>query len=98
MPCVCVCACAQSIRLCPHGSWSTRLLCPWNFPRKNTGVGCHAFLQGIFLTQGSNQRLFLSPVLAGSFFIKDIFSKLKQKQASKQKQKPQTKKLDIEKL
>ena len=25
----------------------------WNFPGKNTGVGCHALLQGIFLTQGS---------------------------------------------
>ena len=24
------------------------------FPGKNTWVGCHAFLQGIFLTQGSN--------------------------------------------
>ena len=26
-------------------------------PGKNTGVGCHAFLQGIFLTQGSNLQL-----------------------------------------
>ena len=29
-------------------------LCPWDFPGKNTGVGCHFLLQGIFLTQGSN--------------------------------------------
>ena len=28
-----------------------------DFPGKNTGVGCHALLQGIFLTQGSNQCL-----------------------------------------
>ena len=28
-----------------------RLLCPWNFPDKNTGVGCYFLLQGIFLTQ-----------------------------------------------
>ena len=28
-----------------------------NSPGKNTGVGCHAFLQGIFLTQGSNLGL-----------------------------------------
>ena len=35
-----------------------RLLCPWDFPGKNTGVGCHALLQGIFLTQGPNPRLF----------------------------------------
>ena len=27
------------------------------FPSKNTGVGCHALLQGIFPTQGSNPRL-----------------------------------------
>ena len=31
-----------------------RLLCPWNSLGKNTGVGCHSLLQGIFLTQGSN--------------------------------------------
>ena len=29
-------------------------LCPWNSPGKNTGVGCHFLLQGIFLSQGSN--------------------------------------------
>ena len=27
---------------------SARLLCPWYTPVKNTGVGCHALLQGIF--------------------------------------------------
>ena len=32
-------------------------LCPWNFPGKSTGVGCHFLLQGIFLTQGSNPGL-----------------------------------------
>ena len=37
-------------------------------PGKNTGVGCHAFLQGILLTQGSNPCLFTSPALAGGFF------------------------------
>ena len=30
----------------------TRLLCPWNSPDKNTGVGCHLLPQGIFLSQG----------------------------------------------
>jgi len=30
------------------------LLCPWNFPGKNTEVGCHFLFQGIFLTQGLN--------------------------------------------
>ena len=31
-----------------------RFLCPWDFPGKNTGVGCHFLLPGIFLTQGLN--------------------------------------------
>ena len=34
-----------------------RLLCPWDFSSKNTGVDCHFLLQGIFLTQESNPRL-----------------------------------------
>ena len=33
------------------------LLRPWEAPGKNTGVGCHFLLQGIFLTQGSNPGL-----------------------------------------
>ena len=32
----------------------TRLLCPWDFPGRNIGVGCHFLLQGTFPTQGSN--------------------------------------------
>ena len=43
--------------LWPHGLYLTRLLCPWDYPSKNTGVGCHSFLQGIFPTQGSNSGL-----------------------------------------
>ena len=35
----------------------TRLLCPWDFPIKNTGVACHFLLQGIFQTQESNPGL-----------------------------------------
>ena len=37
----------------PLGLSPTRLLCPRDFPGKNTGVGCHFLLQGIFPTQGS---------------------------------------------
>ena len=33
------------------------LLRPWDFPSKNTGVGCHFLLQEIFLTQGLNPGL-----------------------------------------
>ena len=50
---VCVSS-VMSNSLQPHGLQPTRLLCPWNFPGKITGVGCHFLLQGLFLTQGLN--------------------------------------------
>ena len=34
-----------------------RLYSPWNSPGKNTGVGTHSLLWGIFPTQGSNPGL-----------------------------------------
>ena len=34
-----------------------RLFCPWDSPDKNTGVGYHALLQGIFPSQGLNPPL-----------------------------------------
>ena len=43
----------------PHGLEPTRLLRPWDFSGKNTAVGKHFLLQGIFLTQGSNLHLLL---------------------------------------
>ena len=49
--------CVRSVMsdsLQPHGLQSIRLLCPWDFPDKNTGVGCHFLLQGILPTQGLN--------------------------------------------
>ena len=42
-------------------------LCPWDSSGKNTGMGCHFLLQGIFLTQELNLSL-LSLALAGEFF------------------------------
>src|SRR5574340_697992 len=41
---------SDSVR--PHRRQPSRLLCPWDSPGKNTGVGCYFLLQGIF--QGSN--------------------------------------------
>ena len=41
----------------PNRLEPARLLCPWNSPGKNIGVGCHALLQGIFPIQGSNPGL-----------------------------------------
>ena len=36
---------------------ASRFLCPWDFPGKNTGLGCNVPLQEIFLTQGLNLHL-----------------------------------------
>ena len=47
----------MSDSLWPHGLQSTRLLCLWNSPSKNTGVGSHSLLQGIFPTHRSNLGL-----------------------------------------
>ena len=42
---VCISYSVMSNSLQPHGLYPTRLLCPWDSPGKNTGVGCHD-LQG----------------------------------------------------
>ena len=42
----------------PHGLlYPSRLFCSWYSPGKNTAVGIHFLLQGLFLTQGSNPGL-----------------------------------------
>ena len=55
----CAYAPVLSLRSCPSlcnpmNLWPAKLLHPWDFPGKNTGVGCHFLLQGIFPTQGLN--------------------------------------------
>ena len=47
----------MSNSLQPYGLWSSRLLCPWDSPDKNTGVSCYTLLQGIFPTQELKQHL-----------------------------------------
>ena len=66
LTCKSVSCSVMSNSLWPYGLQPTRLLCPWNFPGKNTGVGGHSLLQGIFPTQGSNPDLPSS--IAGRFF------------------------------
>ena len=51
------CCSVMSSSLQPHGLLPARLLCPWNSLGKNTALGCHFLLQGIFSTQGSNRGL-----------------------------------------
>ena len=41
----------------PYGLSPARLLCPWDSPGKNTGLGGHDLLQGIVPTQGLNPPL-----------------------------------------
>ena len=53
----CVSHSVVSDSLWPHGLEPARLFCPWDSPDKDTGVGCHSLLQGIFLMQGSNLGL-----------------------------------------
>ena len=65
-----------------HGLQPSRLLCPWDFPGKNTGVGCHFLLQEIFLTQGSNpgllhcKRILFHPSHRGSPISQIVLNKL----------------------
>ena len=43
--------------LWPHCLWPARILCSQDYPGKNTELGCHFLLQGIFSTQGSKPCL-----------------------------------------
>ena len=43
--CCCQVASIVSDSVRPHRRQPTRLLCPWDSPGKNTGVGCHFLLQ-----------------------------------------------------
>ena len=59
LACSVLCLVAQPCpTLCDHMDCSPPVfLCPWDFPGKNTGVGWHALLQGVFPTQGLNPLL-----------------------------------------
>ena len=54
---VCVLVIESCPALRPHGLESSRILCPWDFSGRNTGVGCHFLLQETFPTQGLNPGL-----------------------------------------
>ena len=53
--CVELCVLVAKLRLTLAIPWTVtaRLLCPWDSPGKNTGVGCHFLLQRIFPTRES---------------------------------------------
>ena len=68
--CVCVCMCASSVTsavsdsLRPTHCNPTRLLCPWDFSSKSSGVGYHALLLG---SSWPKVRIYVSWI-AGEFF------------------------------
>ena len=53
---ICSCSAAQRCLTLCHTveTAAPQAFCPWDFPGRNSRVGCHMLLQGIFLTQGSN--------------------------------------------
>ena len=67
----------------PHGLQPSRLLCPWDFPGKSTGVGCHCLLQLRWLcrykcplTYGAVRNFILYSIL-GRYIIYFVNSLLK---------------------
>ena len=63
---------AQLDSLQPRGLKPTRHLCPWDFPGKSTGEGCHFFLQEIFLTQEWNAQGSNSHLLSDLLYYRQI--------------------------
>ena len=48
----------------PHGLQPTRLLCPWDFPGKITGVGCHCLLRAYcywYINKLNSHTIFQGP-------------------------------------
>ena len=48
----------------PHGLQPTRLLCPWDFPGKSTGVGCHCLLRYITIASINSINRVISKYLS----------------------------------
>ena len=71
-----MCVHAKSLQLCPTlcDLMDCSPLCspPWDSPGKNSGVGCHALLQGIFSTQGNPHLLCLLHWQVGSLPLSDL--------------------------
>ena len=58
----------------PHGLQPTRLLRPWDFPGKSTGVGCHCLLHHNSIKQTILSRLFIQWLRNSGGTQKDVFS------------------------
>ena len=62
------CLSSHAQPLWPRGLWPARLLCPWNFPGRNTGVSCHFLLQVNLPDPRIEPTSPASPALAGRLF------------------------------
>ena len=61
----------------PHGLQPTRLLHPWDFPGKSTGVGCHCLLQGQLNSHMQKKRIW-TPIYKNHLkWITDLTQELK---------------------
>ena len=67
VPCVCVCCVASVLDSATLRAIDHQTPLSMGFSGKNTGVGCHALLLGVFLTQGWNPLSLKSPALVGGF-------------------------------
>ena len=70
VPCtIGVCCLVTQLCLTLVTPWTVpRFLCPWDFSGKNTGVGYHFLLQGIFLSPEIKPLFPKSPALVGELF------------------------------
>ena len=64
---VCVSCSAVSSSSQPRGLQPARLLCPWDFPGQNTGVGCHPFHPFSCMLYSTHILHLLNPLLTHSF-------------------------------
>ena len=65
----CLVASVMSDSLRPHGPWPARLLCPWDSPGKNTGVGCYFPLHLLVLGNFNNKHPLESGKSGGCCFL-----------------------------
>ena len=54
----------------PHGLQSARLLCPWNFPGKNTGVVCHFYSNYSIINHVTPNYLFVQQMCNGHYMFR----------------------------
>ena len=59
----------------PHRLQPALLLCPWDFPGKNTRVGCGFLLQGILLNSGIKSASLVSPALISRVYTIEPYEK-----------------------